>query len=457
MTGPSTRFGAAHQDVDYYDSPTIDSLRGLRHSRRGRGVAQKVPPHAGELVPFTETLMRRVPLTPALGKITEGAINGPREILVAHNKVRVAVAASQSDPLVDPGVQFGQAAEHVAHVQHGLPLGVDLVEHKVAEQLDHVAVPVLGPPRVSLKLEALVNDPELHHQPRRPPVLDLAVELRVQGVRLTLLLIKGRGQVVVDARQEVIYRLARPWLRRVQQPQDRLLERHRVVSAHLLDGGGQVETDGQRVRGQRDNHLAERDKVLLPQVSQRLRVLEVDNVEDTARAQSYPVLVRQDDLAEIHTAGSEVRRVDRPQRVGDLHNVAPQDTLCGRNRVTELALLSTGEVMLSQRFRERVVVLRKYEGAVAERPVCEGVVKRHNVSVADLLPLLDRSQDVLVGHLEALQAPQAVHPARLARDGLVHPACVAKHARRLAGNLVKWNKGVVVGQLGKLCSNLNVI
>lgn len=57
-----------------------------------------------------------------------------------------------------------------------------LVEHVVPEELEHVAVAVLGPAKVAVELGAVDHGAELGQEPEEPRGLDLLGELVLDGV-----------------------------------------------------------------------------------------------------------------------------------------------------------------------------------------------------------------------------------------------------------------------------------
>ena len=69
----------------------------------------------------------------------------------------------------------------VSHLEC-LNLLLYLVENVVPEELEHVAVTVLGPAKVAVELRAVDHRAELREEPEKPRGLDLLGQLVLDGV-----------------------------------------------------------------------------------------------------------------------------------------------------------------------------------------------------------------------------------------------------------------------------------
>jgi hypothetical protein len=119
----------------------------------------------------------------------------------------VVVSRDKRDLLVHAGVQLVEAGEDVRQIDHGGSQLIDLVEYIVPEELDHVAIASLGPPRIvvepythtfasvwnahnnylttiGISLGTLVDKSKLAQQSHEAPVLEFTHQLALQQVRI---------------------------------------------------------------------------------------------------------------------------------------------------------------------------------------------------------------------------------------------------------------------------------
>lgn len=99
--------------------------------------------------------------------------------------------------------------------------------------------------------------------------------------------------------------------------------------------------------------------------------LKLYHIKDGASCQSNPILVGDDDLARVETAGGKVPRMYGPKGVRYLNDIRPYHVLgdfgrCARAAVS-MVFLWLCQVDLNEGLRKREVILSKHERPVAER------------------------------------------------------------------------------------------